>query len=323
MAYQFFLILMKLIFSRGPSLQLRLFIAILLSCSLLMADSKLKYFSPIKASLNTVIEPIQYIANLPRILFEGLFEQLSSKEDLVNENTALKSQILILRSNNLQLEKLRQENQRLRALLGSPLIRDEKKMVAQIMAVNHDPYSKIVMIDKGYTDGVYKGQPVINEKGVVGQVVNISAHNSWVLLIIDNTHEIPVQVVRNDIRTIASGDGLNQELELEYLPSSVDLQKGDMLVTSGLGGVFPEGYPVGYIDYIDFDNRRAFGDVKLIPSVDFNRLRYVLLVWASESKLEVDIKTEDESDIQQQEATQEKVKEEKEEKIEKEEQSNE
>lgn len=287
MAYQFFLILMKLIFSRGPSLQLRLLIAVLLSCALLMADSKLKSFSPIKASLNTVIEPIQYIANLPRILFEGLFEQLSSQEDLVKENTTLKSQMLVLKSDNLQLEKLRQENQRLRALLGSPLIRDEKKMVAQIMAVNHDPYSKIVMIDKGYTDGVYKGQPVINEKGVVGQVVNISAHNSWVLLIIDNTHEIPVQVVRNDIRTIASGDGLNQELELEYIPSSVDLQKGDMLVTSGLGGIFPEGYPVGYIDYIDFDNHRAFGDVKLIPSVDFNRLRYVLLVWASESKPEV------------------------------------
>lgn len=304
---------MKLIFSRGPSLQLRLFIAVLLSCTLLLADSKLKYFTPIKSSLNTVIEPIQYIANLPRILFEGLFEQLSSKEDLVNENTALKSQILILRSNNLQLEKLRQENQRLRALLGSPLIRDERKMVAQIMAVNHDPYSKIVMIDKGYTDGVYKGQPVINEKGVVGQVVNISAHNSWVLLIIDNTHEIPVQVVRNDIRTIASGDGLNQELELEYIPSSVDLQKGDMLVTSGLGGIFPEGYPVGYIDYIDFDNHRAFGDVKLIPSVDFNRLRYVLLVWASESEPKVDTEAEEQeqTDTQPQQAEETEVKQEK------------
>jgi len=275
---------MKRIFSRGPSLQLRLLLVLILSFSLLIADSKLQYFSPIRAYINTAVEPIHYLANLPRFLLDGLFEQLATKEQLLDENKTLKKRLLILQSDVLKLDKLRQENQRLHALLDSPLIRDEKKMVAQVMAVNHDIYSNVLMIDKGLTDGVYEGQPVINEKGVVGQIINASAHESWVLLIIDSTHELPVQVVRNDVRTIASGDGLNQPLNLEYIPSSMDLKKGDLLVTSGLGGTFPEGYPVGHIDAINFNNDSAFVDVKVTPSVDFNRLRYVLLVWATESK---------------------------------------
>lgn len=275
---------MKPIFSRGPSLKSRLFLAIIFSIMLLTVDSRIESFSKVRVYLNTVIAPVQFIANLPQRMFDGLFKQFNTKQDLLVENNIIKKQLLLLKSETLRLEQFKQENERLRELLGSPLVRDERKMVAQVMAVSTDHYRNTVMIDKGYINGVYENQPVINEKGVVGQVNKVGAHYSQVLLIVDNEHALPVQVVRNDIRTIAVGCTQSDKLELEYLPSSTDIRAGDELVTSGLGGVFPEGYPVGQVEYFKFDNQRPFAEVKLKPSVDFNRLRYVLLVWAKETE---------------------------------------
>ena len=135
------------------------------------------------------------------------------------------------------------------------------------------------MIDKGRTNGVYEGQPVINQWGVVGQVTYVGAHNSRVLLLTDPTHAIPVQVTRNDVRVIASGHGDSENIQLENIPSSADIKPGDRLVTSGLGGVFPEGYPVARVVSFTFDNRRPFAQVDAKPDVQFDRLRYLLLVW--------------------------------------------
>lgn len=248
---------MKPIFGRGPSLQLRLFLAILLSVGLMLADSRLDAFANIRYLLNTAISPLQYAANLPRDLLDGMSGQLSSHQRLLAENKALKRDLLVKQSDVLLLDQLKQENQRLRELLGSPFVRDEKKLIAEVMAVDSDPYSHQVMIDKGRVDGVYEGQPVINEKGgIVGQVSYVGAHNSRVLLLIDPTHAIPIQVVRNDIRVIASGSGQIDQIQLEHVPSSTDIEVGDLLVTSGLGGRYPEGYPVGYVTEFSFDNKR-------------------------------------------------------------------
>ncbi|UTV28033.1 rod shape-determining protein MreC [Photobacterium atrarenae] len=270
---------MKPIFGRGPSLQLRLFLAILLSVSLMLADSRLDAFANVRYLLNSAIAPLQYAANLPRELLEGMSGQLSSHQRLLAENKALKRDLLVKQSDILLLDQLQQENQRLRDLLGSPFVRDEKKLIAEVMAVDSDPYSHQVMIDKGRVDGVYEGQPVINEKGVVGQVSYVGAHNSRVLLLIDATHALPVQVVRNDIRVIASGSGHIDQVQLEHVPSSTDIEVGDLLVTSGLGGRYPEGYPVGYVTEFSFDNKRPFAQIKAKPTVQFDRLRYLLLVW--------------------------------------------
>jgi len=270
---------MKPIFGRGPSLQLRLFLAILLSVGLMLADSRLDAFANIRYLLNTAISPLQYAANLPRDFLDGMSGQLSSHQRLLAENKALKRDLLVKQSDVLLLDQLKQENQRLRELLGSPFVRDEKKLIAEVMAVDSDPYSHQVMIDKGRVDGVYEGQPVINEKGIVGQVSYVGAHNSRVLLLIDPTHAIPIQVVRNDIRVIASGSGQIDQIQLEHVPSSTDIEVGDLLVTSGLGGRYPEGYPVGYVTEFSFDNKRPFAQIKAKPTVQFDRLRYLLLVW--------------------------------------------
>lgn len=270
---------MKQMFGRGPALQLRLFLAIVVAVSLMLADSRLGVFSQVRYGLNSLVAPLQYAANLPRDLLSVASQQWRSRDFLIGENARLKDTLLVQKSDVLLLNQLQQENQRLRDLLGSLFVRDERKMIAQVMAVDSDPYSHQIMIDKGHIDGVYEGQPVINDKGVVGQIAYVGAHNSRVLLLTDPMSGIPIQVLRNDIRAIANGRGQWDQLQLEHVPSSADIQVGDLLVSSGLGGRFPEGYPIGRVTEFSFDNERPFALVTADPAVDFSRLRYVLLVW--------------------------------------------
>lgn len=275
---------MKPIFGRGPSLQLRLFIAVSISASLMLADSRLDAFSGVRYILNSMVAPIQYAANLPRTMFDGMYERLNTRQQLMDSNASLKREILYLKSEVGLLEQYQEENQRLRKLLGSPFVRDEKKVVTEVMAVDSSPYRHQVVIDKGHTDGVYVGQPVINEKGIVGQVTFVAAHNARVLLLVDSNNSIPVQVVRNDIRVIASGKGELDSIYLEHISLSTDIQEGDLLVTSGLGNIYPEGYPVAYVSEVDNDNSRQFAQIKADPVVEFDRLRYLLLIWPNEDR---------------------------------------
>lgn len=275
---------MKPIFGRGPSLQLRLFFAVIVSASLMLADSRLGTFTHVRFLLNSLVAPIQYAADLPRSMFDGFYERFNSRQQLMESNRTLKQDVLTLKSDLILLDQYREENQRLRKLLGSTFVRDEKKVVTEVMAVDTSPYRHQVVIDKGRVDGVYEGQPVINEKGIVGQVTFVAAHNSRVLLLIDPNNAIPVQNIRNDIRVIASGNGQSDEIQLEHIATSTDIEVGDMLVTSGLGGVYPEGYPVAYISEVDKDTRREFAAIKATPVVDFDRLRYLLLIWPNENR---------------------------------------
>jgi len=286
---------MKPIFGRGPSLQLRLFFAVVLSASLMLADSRLGAFSHVRFLLNSLVAPIQYAADLPRSMFDGFYENFNSRQQLMESNRALKRDVLTLKSDLILLDQYREENQRLRKLLGSSFVRDEKKVVTEVMAVDTSPYRHQVVIDKGRVDGVYEGQPVINEKGIVGQVTFVAAHNSPLLLLIDPNNAIPVQNIRNDIRVIASGNGQTDEIQLEHIATSTDIEVGDLLVTSGLGGVYPEGYPVAYVSEVDKDTRREFASIKAKPVVDFDRLRYLLLIWPNEDRQQKAMSAENQS----------------------------
>ncbi|MDC0611778.1 rod shape-determining protein MreC [Vibrio sp.] len=275
---------MKPIFGRGPSLPLRLFFSVVISASLMLADSRLNAFSDVRYLLNSLIAPIQYAADLPRSMFDGFYERFQSHKTLLSSNQQLKHEVLSLKSDLILLKQYKEENERLRKLLGSSFVRDERKMVTEVMAVDTSPYTHQVVIDKGHIDGVYEGQPVINENGIVGQVTFVAAHNSRVLLLIDSNSAIPVQNLRNDIRVIASGNGQMDKIQLEHVPSSTDVKVGDMLVSSGLGGVYPEGYPVGRVSKVDKDTRREFAVIYADPVVDFDRLRYLLLVWPNQDR---------------------------------------
>lgn len=273
---------MKPIFSRGSSLQLRLVLVVLVVFVVLVADSRFGGFRQIRSYLDTAVSPFYFISNAPQQFLDSLSQKLASQQNLLRENQALRQRLLSESSDLLLLDYYKQENSRLRELLGSPLRQDEQKKAVQVIATAQDPYSNQVVIDKGRSGGVYEGQPVIDDKGVVGQVVATAEYTSRVLLICDSVHALPVQVLRNDIRTIVAGNGCNEDLTLEHLPTSTDIRVGDVLVTSGLGGVFPEGYPVAIVSSVQVDHQRAWTVVSAHPTAGLQRLRYLLLLWATD-----------------------------------------
>lgn len=268
-------------FSRGPSLQIRLILAVLVALGVIIADSRLGTFSQIRTYMDTAVSPSIY-SNGPRELLDSVSQTLASRDQLELENRALRQELLLKNSDLLMLGQYKQENARLRELLGSPLRQDEQKMVTQVISTVNDPYSDQVVIDKGSVNGVYEGQPVISDKGVVGQVVAVAKLTSRVLLICDATHALPIQVLRNDIRVIAAGNGCTDDLQLEHLPANTDIRVGDVLVTSGLGGRFPEGYPVAVVSSVKLDTQRAYTVIQARPTAGLQRLRYLLLLWGAD-----------------------------------------
>lgn len=270
---------MNPIFGRGLSLQLRLFLAVLLSVAGIVADARFHLFNGVRIYMDSVVSPLIYLADTPRQLADGVNEQLQSRSQLQESNQKLEEQLFLLRSDLLRLNQLTQENERLRGLLGSPIQADSRKMVAEILAVDSDPFVHKVIIDRGERNGVFEGQPVVNDQGVVGQVISVAKTTSRVLLITDLSHALPVRVMRNDIRAIASGSGSLDELNLKNIPRSADLQQGDLLVTSGLGGRFPMGYPVAKITRFSYEEGKPFAEVKAEPLAALDRLRYLLLLW--------------------------------------------
>ena len=265
---------MKPIFSRGPSLQIRLILAVLVALGVIIADSRLGTFSQIRTYMDTAVSPFYFVSNGPRELLDSVSQTLATRDQLELENRALRQELLLKNSDLLMLGQYKQENARLRELLGSPLRQDEQKMVTQVISTVNDPYSDQVVIDKGSVNGVYEG--------VVGQVVAVAKMTSRVLLICDATHALPIQVLRNDIRVIAAGNGCTDDLQLEHLPANTDIRVGDVLVTSGLGGRFPEGYPVGVVSSVKLDTQRAYTVIQARPTAGLQRLRYLLLLWGAD-----------------------------------------
>ncbi|AEY00575.1 rod shape-determining protein MreC [Oceanimonas sp. GK1] len=270
---------MKPIFGRGPSLPIRLTLAVLASLALMVADSRYQSFTDIKLYLNSLVSPLQYMANSPRVLLDSASTQLMSRRALLNLTERMERELFLLRDDLLRLRHLEQENQRLRELLGSPVQYDTRRMVAEIMAVDTDPFSHQVVIDKGSRQGVFEGQPVLNEQGVVGQVTSVGQTTSRVLLITDISHGIPVRVARNDIRAIASGSGRLDRLVLDNITRNTDIQQGDVLLSSGLAGRFPEGYPVGRVTHVGYEEGQPFADIRITPFAALDRVRYLLLLW--------------------------------------------
>ena len=270
---------MKPIFGRGPSLQLRLFLAVIISVAAIVADSRFGVFTHVRVYLSSLVSPLQYIANAPGTLLDTMSTQVQTRSSLIEQTKQQEQQLFTLRSRLLKLDQLEHENQRLRELLGSPVHKESRKMVAELLSVDSDPFSHQVLINKGALDGVYNGQPVINDQGVVGQVLHLGSTTSRVLLITDSSHGIPVRVLRNDLRAIASGSGELDKLELRNLPRNTDVQVGDLLVTSGLGGRFPEGYPVATVTRSDYVEGKPFAQIEAKPLVALDRLRYLLLLW--------------------------------------------
>ncbi|MFD2167783.1 rod shape-determining protein MreC [Thalassotalea euphylliae] len=270
---------MNPIFKHGPSPQHRLAIVLLLSAALVFFDHKLGSFETARGYLQSVVSPLQYLANTPKQMMLWAAENLVTRKQLIEENQTLKINELTYQEKLMELEIVKKENERLRMLLASPLRSETKKMVAEILSVDSDPYTHQIVINRGANDGVYEGQPVIDEQGIVGQILTVGTTTSRVILITDVTHALPVRVSRNGTRLVATGAGRIDRLSHAHVPHSADIRTGDLLVTSGLGGKYPEGYPVSKVVVVRKDESRPFAQVLSQPVAEIDKLRYLLLLW--------------------------------------------
>lgn len=245
----------------------------------MVLDHRYHQFEKIRSALSVVIYPLQFLADIPATSGRWLAETLISRESLQSKNEQLRRENLKLHSELQLFEALRAENERLRDLLGSSYKIGNRVLVAELSAVDLDPFRQEVIIKKGSTSGVYAGQAVLDAHAVMGQVTHVNPFYATVLLITDSKHSLPVQVLRNGLRTIASGTGQINRLEIPYLPNNADIETGDLLVTSGLGKKFPPGYPVASVIEVSRQPGKPFATVTAEPLAKLDRSREVLLVW--------------------------------------------
>lgn len=226
-----------------------------------------------------MLTPFQWMSDIPTQLVNGVGFLFTSRSELEDELESLRSKVLVLERKSQKLASTTAELNRLRELLKASRVLDDGVVVTELVSVSPDPSSHYIVINKGLQDGVYAGQAVLDEYGLMGQVISVSDFQSRVLLISDDRHAVPVQVNRNGVRAIAYGLGSLSELELVNVPDTADIQVGDLLVSSGLGGRFPSGYPVATVTDVQHNPSAAFATVKVAPQANLNRSRLLLLVF--------------------------------------------
>lgn len=253
-----------------------------LSLVLMFADSRFDYLSRVRYYTSIAVTPLHLMADLPSRTAQGLSGFFTSRTELEIRNAELEEELLTLQFKQQKMDHLVAENERLNELLKASSIVDEVAVRAQLLGESPDPFAKRVLINKGSSEGVFIGQPVVDAHGLMGQVVEVEPLTSWVLLITDAQHATPVQVNRNGVRWIAAGtsDSLHQ-LTLENVPTNADIQVGDVLVTSGLDQRFPAGYPVGVVSSVTKDPGQSFAIVYATPTAQLDRSRNVLLLFSS------------------------------------------
>ncbi|HIE54371.1 MAG TPA: rod shape-determining protein MreC [Chromatiaceae bacterium] len=251
----------------------------ILSILLMVLDHRFKQTETLRSTLATLTYPIQFLAELPGNLGNWVMETLQTRSALQEKNQALERENLKLKAELQLVAAIQAENERLRDLLGSAYKIGNRVLVAELSAMDLDPFRQQLVIDKGRASGVFEGQAVLDANAVMGQVKHVTPLNATVLLITDTAHALPVQLLRNGLRTIAVGTGRVNRLELPYLPNNADIKVGDLLVTSGLGGKFPPGYPVAKITEVERIPGKPFAQVSAEPLAQLDRAREVLLVW--------------------------------------------
>jgi rod shape-determining protein MreC len=281
--------------ARIPALGARVLVCIALSILLMVVDHRQNHLDTVRKAIGVAVYPIQILVDSPFRLWDWLGETTADRSELQVEVSRLEAERILTRAELLQLTALRAENDRLRDLLDArPRTRDTIR-VAEIMAVDANPYRHTFVIDIGDSDGVFTGQAIIDANGVIGQVLEAGLTTSEAILISDPSHALPVEVSRNGLRTIANGTGKVDELDLPFLPNNADILPGDILVTSGLGGAFPAGYPVGVVGSVNRVPQAPFADVTAVPAAALDQVREVLLIWSAETE-EPSKETSEESD---------------------------
>ncbi len=251
------------------------------------ADHRTNMLSGVRSLLSLIIYPLQTIASIPVDIGLWMDDQMNSHQSLIDQNEVYRTQNLLLKAQLQKFTSLQAENIRLRSLLKSSRKLSDQILIAETIAVDLDPYKRQIVINKGQPNGVYAGQPILDAYGIMGQIIHPGISSSTAILITDPSHAIPVQVNRNGLRTVLFGIGAANYLEVQNLPNNADIQLNDLLITSGLGGRFPEGYPVAVVRDIKRDPGQPFASVLAEASAHLEQSREVLLVMNKKKELKL------------------------------------
>lgn len=260
---------------------------LMLSLLLMFADYHYRYLHVLRHGFSYLVSPLQYLVDYPVRVIGWVQSVMTTKAALVDENMQLHSQHILLEAELQKLTAIKEENSELKGLLLTAASTKIKAMAAQILAVDTSTSRQLIVLNKGKRDGVYVGQPVLDAKGVVGQIIDIGSMTSTVMLISDSKSAVPVQNSRTGERGILAGENHLNQLALINLPDTSLIKKDDLLVTSGLGRLYPEGYPVGRVTHVTTVAGEAFLKVAVEPIALLNKTRLVLLIWPDKEQIEL------------------------------------
>jgi rod shape-determining protein MreC len=264
---------------RTTGLLFRCVLYCLLALALIIVDKRFDHLGKIRRLLSVVAYPVQIAVASPFDGWHWLRDSVTTRAALRADKSKLEAELRVAQFRLQRYEALEAETMRLRALRDSTAGVTERFVIGDVMNVDLDAFRERVLVDKGAGDGIYVGQAVLDSGGVFGQVARVGQLTSEVILVSDAAHAIPVQINRNGLRTVAVGTGDTKRLKLPYLPTSADVVAGDLLVTSGLGGGFPAGYPVGTIAEVRRDPSQSLADIDVKPAAALDRSKELLFVW--------------------------------------------
>ncbi|GAB2796283.1 hypothetical protein GCM10027040_23420 [Halomonas shantousis] len=247
--------------------------------ALMFAEHRFPIMEELRSQLTTVVAPVQWAVSQPSEMLSWGALVLSDQRQLVEENQRLREQLLTLSHRAQRMASLTAENVRLRELLHAAERGDVPYITAELLALDSDPFTQQMVIDRGYRDGAYIGQPVMDASGLIGQITAVSAYTSRVLMVADASHAVPVQINRNGLRFIVQGTGKFDTLNVLHVPATADIREGDLLVTSGLGERFPQGYPVAKVVNVTQQPHEPFARVEAAPLAQPERSRHFLLLF--------------------------------------------
>lgn len=271
---------------RTVPLLIRLMLFSALAVGIMLLDHQGQHLRQIRSTMSVLTYPLIALAAVPARLGGWMSGALTSEDEFRRRYETLREDHRVQQARLQKYEALDAENKRLRSLLGSATQVADRAIVAELVEVSTEPFTRTIVIGKGRRDDVFLGQPVLDAYGVVGQVTEVNPHISRVTLITDPGHAIPVQVKRNGLRTILAGTGDDDALEIPYLTGSANVKTGDLLITSGLGGRFPPRFPVARVTKVHSDPNEAFLSITAAPVARLRHHKEVLLVWPGKRKNE-------------------------------------
>jgi rod shape-determining protein MreC len=266
------------LFAEGTVSTLRLIVYLAVAVALMVLDHRGRYLEVLRHTGSALVEPIYRLAAFPSEIARATRAAVATQGRLASENRDLREQLLLAQARLNRLDTLVAQNARLKDLLDAQKNLGLSVQFARLIDVDLDPFRHRIVLDVGAHQGIVVGQPVIDAHGVMGQIVEVLPNTAVAMLITDPTHAIPVVIERTGLRTIAYGSGAIDRLQLPNIPISADVEPGDKLLTSGLGGRFPAGFPVGEIRSIDTDQSGMFAVAVARPAAALDRSGEVLLL---------------------------------------------